>query len=756
MKRLKKLIPLVTVFVWSHTDLLSQNFIDKYLSDPLTYSVIGNASNNVNKPRDLDFKPHTNELWVVNYGTNQGGSVVVFYEAGQVNQTSQYRKDSHTGHFMIYPSALAFSSNGEWASTNEIKSTGSPNSTFMGPSLWSGDTSITARVFQNNWVNGYPLGSHLDMLHQSPFAMGVAADTLKAYWVYDGYNSNLCKYDFNVDHSPGYDDHSAGKIWRYSDVSVQRAPGIPSHMVLDKASGWLYFVDAGNKQVRRINTSTGTIAGNLTAPNEALALYQNVTGVTQQTVDTYTTQPCGIDYFDNRLIVSDNMTGDIRIYNTAPATPTLMGTISTGQPGIMGVKIGADGKIWFVNYTQNTVVRIDPLPALNDAAVAEIIYPTTENTEKNFYSPVFNNCSGSVAPVIRLKNTGSANLTSAVINYKIDNGSAVSYTWNGNLSAGSSATVNLPSFSPSDGEHKILVYAEMPNNSTDQNPLNDKKAGSFRSKAMVMSLPFQEDFSAAAFPPVGWSSIGYNKFCFMSRNALVGGFGLSAGALKMNNFSGADNITGQKDYFLSPRIDVTTASEITYLTFDVAYARRNAASTDALEVSISSDCGNSWTSLYQKSGSSLSTAGDVGSAFSPAPEEWRTDSIDLSGYADQPEVMLLFTTNSNWGNNLYLDNINIRTWSTVGLQKQDVNANVYVFPNPTTGKVTIKTGDPGDLVEELQVRNIMGQEILTNGIPYRGDAMTELDFSGHAAGTYFVSLKVNGSLVVKKIVLSTN
>jgi len=732
----------------------SQNFIDKYLSDPLVYTTIANSANSINKPRDLDFKPYTNELWVVNYGTTQGGSAVIFYNAGENNQTSQYRKDSHTSHFMMYPSALAFSQNGEWASTSEIRNTASANSTFMGPSLWSGDTNITAKVFQNNWVNGYPLGSHLDMLHQSPFAMGIASDTLKIYWVYDGWNGNICKYDFNIDHSPGYDNHSAGKIWRYSDVSVLRAPGIPSHMVLDKGSKWLYFVDAGNKQVRRINTATGTVGGNLTAPNEVLTLYKNVTGVTQQTVDTYTSQPSGIDHFDNRLIVSDYSTGDIRIYNTAASTPSLMGIVSTGQPGIMGIKIGNDGKIWFVNYIQNTVVRIDPLPAINDAAIVNIVYPLTENTEANYYSPAFNHCSGSVAPVVILKNSGSTNLTSTVIKYKIDALSPVSFTWTGNLLTGMTATVNLPSSSVMSGNHKIQAYTEMPNNTVDPNTINDRKAGAFRSLSTLMNLPFLEDFTATSFPPTGWSYAGYNKFCFMSRNASVGGYGLSMGALKMDNFSGTENITGQKDHFLSPRIDFSSASEITFLTFDLAYAQRNVSSSDNLDVSISTDCGNSWVSIYNKTSSVLSTTTPVSFAYSPAPEEWRTDSVDLGSYKNQPEIMLMFTTNSNHGNNLYLDNINITSLSTVGIHKSSPGDNISIYPNPSSGKISIEGLSPSGVNTEIKVTSVVGQEIMKLSVLNETNVM--IDLSEHNQGAYIINITSGTQQIIKKVIIVKN
>jgi hypothetical protein len=212
------------------------NYLDNYLTSTVTLTTIGNTANQVNQPRDLDFKPNSNELWVCNYGAAQGGSMVTFYNAGLPNQTSQYRKDTHSGHFMVYPSAMAFGDNGEWAAVSEIQNTNTASPTFMGPALWLSDTSIFAKVFQNNWTPGYPLGSHIDMLHQSPFAMGIAHDSLKVYYVMDGYNGNICRYDFVQDHGPGYDDHSAGMIWRYTDVPVGRVADMPSHRKPDRTT----------------------------------------------------------------------------------------------------------------------------------------------------------------------------------------------------------------------------------------------------------------------------------------------------------------------------------------------------------------------------------------------------------------------------------------------------------------------------------------------------------------------------------------
>jgi hypothetical protein len=280
--------------------------------------------------------------------------MVIIYNAGETNQSSQYRMDTHTGHFMIYPSGIAFGDNGNFANVNEIKSTAGPTSTFMGPALWTSDTSIYARVFQNNWVGAQPLGSHLDMLHQSPFAMGIAHDTLNMYWVFDGHNGNLCKYDFAVDHSPGFDDHSNGTIWRYSDVTLTRLADTPGHMVKDKATGWLYIVDAGTNRLLRVNTNTGTNAGPLTPPStgaEPLAAYWDITGATVQVVQTYPSnvQPVGIDIYDGRMIVGDCSGGNIYLYDITGTNPVQLGIIPA-ESGMMGLKVGADGKIWYVNY----------------------------------------------------------------------------------------------------------------------------------------------------------------------------------------------------------------------------------------------------------------------------------------------------------------------------------------------------------------------------------------------------------------------
>jgi len=720
----------------------SQNFIDNYLLGGLNYVTVAGFSDSINKPRDLDFKPNTNELWVQMRGNGSGAIApsfnVIIYNAGLGNQTTQYRREFSNFHFSNKASALAFSDMGEWASVSEW---GQITPAFEGPSLWSSDTAIYTRVGDNT--------SHLSMLHQSPYSMGIAHDSARRYWVFDGFNGDICKYDFATHHGPGYDDHSSGKIWRYSDINVTRVPEVPSHLVKDKNSPWLYFVDGGNQRVRRLNTSTGTITGTLNPPSssfEPLAGYYDVTGSTFYTIDNYTTTPCGIDHYNNRLIVGDYTNGNISLYNTTGAFPTLLGVIATGTPGIMGVKFGPEGKIWYVNYLENKVVRIDPQLSTNDAGILHLTAPSLTNYDENYYATGFNTCANTIAPSVILINSGSNNLLSAAINYRIDNGTVNTFNWTGNLAPGGTLTVNLPAIAVTPARHKLKTYTSLPNGNPDPNPGNDTREGSFRIVPTV-SHPYIQNFTPLIFPPAGCDVVGYNRYTNMSRVPTVGGFGFNTGCLRMNNKTPqTESKKGQVDYFILPRVDLTSApSSGTVFEFNYAYAQTASNSADNLKVKASTDCGLTWTDIYDKSGAALSTGGVVTGPFIPTATEWKKESISLNVWVGQP-VLFLFATKSDDGNDLFIDDIFIG--GTNGLNETSHSSDFNVYPNPSSGKINV-----GGLKENctVSVKNILGEELM-HLTKISGQA--ELDLSGFSDGFYFISIGNGSAFHMKKIIIS--
>ncbi len=361
------------------------NIIDSYIGITPQKTIIANSSNGILQPRDLDFHPTLtrNELWVVLKSTeSSGGKTVKISNAGQVGQTSLVQQDGNAYHFMSLPTAIAFSENGNFATSPGVFDANHDGETpFTGPTLWSSDPLIYAQPSGGN-------GSHLDMLHESPYSMGIAYESDNVFWVNDGFNNTVVRYAFEGDHGPGNDDHSNGIIRRYSGLGLVEDPtqNVVSHLVYDKSTGWLYVADTGNDRIVRLNTTTGSNTGVLSS-NEPTAEHSNYTGFSSSTyVNSGLTEPSGIDVIGNRMIVSDHTTGEIIIYDITGSNGVELGRIPTGTAGVMGVKIGPDGKIWYVNATTNQVIRLEPV---NFVGVEEIefsnisIYPNPTNSVVN-------------------------------------------------------------------------------------------------------------------------------------------------------------------------------------------------------------------------------------------------------------------------------------------------------------------------------------------------------------------------------------
>ena len=364
------------------------NIIPSYTStsNTFTYDLIVNASNLASQPRDLDFHPN-GDLWVINTGTeNSGGSTIKITDPGEISQFSLWQQDGNAEHFMSLPSGIAFSNNGNFATTTSVfdanHNGGNP---FTGPSLWSSHPSIYAMPSGGN-------GSHIDMLHESPYSMGVCSEKDNVFWVYDDYNKDIVRYDFVDDHGPGNDYHADGRVLRDQGMGLSAIDHtIVCHLVLDKNKEWLYFTDGSNKRIVRLDINSGILGGAPSwGPFETLAEYQKINGYTfEVVVSTGLDQPSGIDMIDDKLVVTDYSNGDIVFYDINSIPATEIGRIQTNEPGIMGTVIGPNGRIWYANYSMNKIVKIEPSTVIlgeeeNILLIGNKIYPSPANNTLYF------------------------------------------------------------------------------------------------------------------------------------------------------------------------------------------------------------------------------------------------------------------------------------------------------------------------------------------------------------------------------------
>ncbi|MFN0015352.1 MAG: T9SS type A sorting domain-containing protein, partial [Saprospiraceae bacterium] len=115
-------------------------------------------------------------------------------------------------------------------------------------------------------------------------------------------------------------------------------------------------------RVLRLDIHSGTPTNDLTPYAEPLHEYKAVTGADWSVYIDSLDKPSGIAVIGDYLLVSDYGTGEIIFYDRSGDKGVELGRFDTGPGGIMGIEIGPDGKIWYVNTTQNTVYQLDNTP----------------------------------------------------------------------------------------------------------------------------------------------------------------------------------------------------------------------------------------------------------------------------------------------------------------------------------------------------------------------------------------------------------
>lgn len=354
-------------------------------------------------------------------------------------------------------------------------------------------------------------------------------------------------------------------------------------------------------------------------------------------------------------------------------------------------------------------------------------------------------CTGTLTPVVVLKNNGTNTITSCTITYIVDGGAPQNYNWTGNLTSGSTTNVTLPNISVGNGAHTYSASSSNPNGNADQNSSNDGASSNFTVSAggTVVNPTFTEGFQGT-FLPANWSAVDGGGDYWEQANT---GFNSTKSAM-FDNFTN-DN-TGDRDDMLSPILDISSIGTPT-LTFDVAYARYNTNNTysDTLQVLVSTNCGSTWTSVYLKGGTTLASAPNTTSAFVPTTGQWRTETVNLSAYSGATTFQLAIRNRSGYGQNLYVDNINISGSSSAGIDETNINESVTVYPNPTSSFVNIQTLSESGF--EYTVMNLLGDVLLNNKIIQSGT--TQVDLSGFSAGIYLIKVKIGKMETTKRVVL---
>ncbi|MFN8713419.1 MAG: T9SS type A sorting domain-containing protein [Bacteroidota bacterium] len=385
-------------------------------------------------------------------------------------------------------------------------------------------------------------------------------------------------------------------------------------------------------------------------------------------------------------------------------------------------------------YDPNT-----PTAAL-DAQMAAVVSP----------AGAYNSCSATQTEnvVVTLRNAGLNTLTSCTINWQVDTNAPTAFNWTGSLTTSQTALVTLGTLTLPTGTHTITVTVSNPNNGTDGNAANNTSASTFTFTVIgTAALPVAENFQNTPFPALDWQIDNPGNGITWTRSTTVGNG--STASMFMDNFN--TDTRGTQDSYITPVLNFASVTAPATLTFDVAYARYSATYSDTLGAYISTDCGVTWTQVFLKSGTTLSTAPDNTNAFTPNNSQWRTETVNLNSYIGQASVRIALRCMGGYGNFLYVDNINV-TVGTLGINELSTTAPA-VYPNPSAGGLfTVDFSNTAAGNVQWSVMNVAGQ-IVKMG-QQNNPTLMPLDLSALAPGVYFLQVNTQQGVTTQRITIT--
>ena len=338
--------------------------------ESVSWTLIGDSNDGLNTPRDLGFNPEKEgELWVVN---RKDDSTSIFFDAGQASQSSVHIIDPYALHFMDQVSSIEFGAPGTFGTCQESRNTYNgpgQGDDFMGPTLWPSDLSIygesnpeAVEYLSRLFGMHVDLGSHLDMLHQTPLCMGIAWQGENVYWAFNGRDGSIDRNNFHEDHGPGYDDHSDGTIYRYAMGAFSRVEDVPSHMKYHHDSALLYIADTGNNAIKVLDTTSGETDENLPRQEPGtvhMSMKDDQYWTLIEGSEFGMSLPSGLTIVDDTLLVTDNETSTIYAFDLdGELIDTLETPFASGS--LMGIYAASIDDIWIVNAIDNEVWRLQP------------------------------------------------------------------------------------------------------------------------------------------------------------------------------------------------------------------------------------------------------------------------------------------------------------------------------------------------------------------------------------------------------------
>lgn len=369
-------------------------------------------------------------------------------------------------------------------------------------------------------------------------------------------------------------------------------------------------------------------------------------------------------------------------------------------------------------------------------------------------------CDPNVSADVYVRNLSNQTVTNLDIDYTVG-GSTSTLNWTGNIGLYEHAVINVPFQSPAGQQSLNISVGNVNGSQVDPDQSNNQLVDDFEIVSSGKNLPINEGFEANEdgwlFEETG-SLFAWDKDNTVSRDGQASLYAFNT-ILVFNTLNAVES-------FSSPVSDLSSVSKPT-LAFDLAfnyhqytppYFTDTVNFSDTLEVLISTDCGQSFQSIYKKAGADLATVDapilnplNIPDCFLIPVDsnDWRRERIDLSAYASSTEAVIKFNYISGLGGSIYIDNIDMDDASVISVSEFDKSVDFKLYPNPATDIVRFDFPDAQD--DYLEVYDLSGVMVHSQSLVERGQQ--EIDLSSLSRGYYLVKLFTSEGEGVQKLLI---
>ena len=341
----------------------------------------------------------------------------------------------------------------------------------------------------------------------------------------------------------------------------------------------------------------------------------------------------------------------------------------------------------------NSHAKEEPVIVPNDAGIALFII--------NIIDP----CTKTFIPTVNVRNYGSTPINNFEVSI-LQNGLVMySREFSGyNLGYLEMVSLQLEQIDVfAKGELRVEARVDKVNGGTDNKLFNNHQRTDIF-VPYITTIPFLQDFETSLIP---FYKVNPDFFLtWQLTKAPISGVPDNLAAFM--NFYDYEKNEGTKDLLISPILNLADASQA-FLSFRYAYAQYRSGDSDGLEIYITNNCSadtEKAVKIFDKKGSALATASPTTDPFVPAGNEhWRTEQLDLTPFIGMENLQIIFAGVNDYGNNLYLDDIEVFSETRKGI---DVAIHSINYPSvvscdtsPLPGIIYRNTGT--EAVDRMEV-----------------------------------------------------